>query len=68
MTYGVGDTALLDLFNDGPVAAVGQQLAAHDLEAKDGCTGGRWSPEALLEVLVENHVAHEAGAIGVGHP
>ena len=62
MSYSVCDATLLDFFNDCTVAAVGEELAADNLEAEDGRARGR-SEAAFLQTLLQDHVTHEAGPV-----
>ncbi len=67
MSHCICDASLFDFFNDCPVATVGEELAAHNLESEDGGAGGR-REAAFLQTLLQDHVTHQAGPIGRGLP
>ena len=68
MTDAVRYTALLDAFYSSAQAVSAQPLSSDHLEPEDGSARGTLSTGRLLDRLLENHVAHEAGAVAARLP
>ena len=67
MTDSISYAALLDLLNDGPVVATGQEFAAHNLQTKDSCTRDG-SQTGFLQAFLKDHVTQQPGSIWAGLP
>ena len=63
---GVRHAALPDLFYHSADSVALQQLPPYDLEAD--LAGVRVHQAALLQALVQDHVADQPGAVGTGVP
>ena len=68
MPYRIGGASLFDFFNNSPKSSVGQEFPTHNFEAENWRPWGWAATKIVFEALVEDHVPHKAGAVGVWHP
>ena len=67
MSNSISNTSFLDFFYDGSESSIRQEFSSDDFESEDGRTWVGWT-QIVFVASVEDHVAHQPGAVGIGHP